>query len=178
MLNPSFPLPLTLKSKQRQKWGQHILTLNSPGRFSEWHVFSSLTFDVSGGRSHFHACLRRTLEYEWHSGVSKLTLHVQRVLYCTSPPSCSEFVSASDVNRQCVIIYLTLFFLCREVTESPGPEVSRVCLGRREMRGPVVSQVFPVPSDCRYSYHLYTNLNRPIMNLLQACYLIYTKLHY
>lgn len=36
-----------------------------------------------------------------------------------------------------------------EVTASPDPEVSRVCLGRREMRGPVVSQVFPVLSDCR-----------------------------
>lgn len=110
MLNPSFPLPLTLKSKQRQKWGQHILTLNSPGRSSEWRIFSSLTFDVSGGRSNFHACLRHKLEYERHSGVSKLTLHLQRVLYCTSSPSRSEFVSASDVNIQCYHLSNVFFF--------------------------------------------------------------------
>jgi len=61
---------------------------------------------------------------------------------------------------------------------SPDPEVSRVCLGRREMRGPVVSQVFPVPSDCRYSFHLYINLNTPIMDLLHSYCLINTKLDY
>lgn len=47
-----------------------------------------------------------------------------------------------------------------EVTESPDPEVSRVCLGRREMRGPVVSQVFPVPLDCRVCQDLQVRKER------------------
>lgn len=40
-------------------------------------------------------------------------------------------------------------FLFRELMESRAPEVSRVCLDRREMKEPAVFPDLPVPSVCR-----------------------------
>lgn len=94
-----------------------------------------MTFDVSGGRSNFHACLRHKLEYERHSGVSKLTLHLQRVLYCTSSPSRSEFVSASDVNIQCYHLSNVFFFLQGSDGES-GPRGQQGMFGQKGDEGP------------------------------------------
>lgn len=42
-----------------------------------------------------------------------------------------------------------VFFILRELMESLVPEVSRVCLDRREMKAPEVSLDPLVPSACR-----------------------------